>query len=770
MFVDGTTRTVPAVEPGDRLLDHEGRRPQAAAQPASCRPARERARRHRRHGHRGADRPRQRPQRPVAVRAPARARRRPRAHRDRRRPARGHATRRCASWPSRGWTWSSRAAASARRPTTSRPRSSGASRAARWCSTRRSSERIAEIVEPLMKRWPDLDVEAIRARQPQAGDDPRGRDGARAGRHGARARRRAARRAARARRSSCCPGRRASCSRCGQQAVADRGAARGAARARRPTASGCCGCSGSPSRRSPRRCAWPSARASSSIALEITTCLKRGEIEVVTRYEPDARGRLRRVRARSSRAPRRHAVLRRRQHGRRAGRGEAAGDGRTIATAESCTGGLLAARLTERPGSSDYVQGGDRRLLRTRRRSRWRASPRELIERHGAVSRGGRRGARRRRARRACGADVGVGVTGIAGPGGGTEEKPVGLVWLTRRRAGRGATLTRSVNLPGRARATCATARRPSRCTCCAARCGVQALAPGRARSESRLACFRARFAAVRVTRAVFGRACVEVAAGARVATMQIERRARCAPTAPAASRLRESCGRDAAASARRDGAAAAPARSRRVAVVRTARLSLRASLPRRQTSAARAARARARDVGGRLGAAFAASAGLRSRMRAPGVSRRSPQPAASAGRAVGARRRLLRGARRGRATTVRLALEPSSCSIVLRVGAVALALGMRDAPARVAPRRMRARASGWRGAGGASKRHARVASQATARAATSSAARREQQRRRRRARTARAWGEAGGQGSARCIWRVRWPFIVALDGRGERP
>ena len=52
-------------------------------------------------------------------------------------------------------------------------------------------------------------------------------------------------------------------------------------------------------------------------------------------------------------------------------------------------------------------------------------------------------------ARAALGADVGIGVTGIAGPDGGTEEKPVGLVWLSVTRTGAPEPLTRSVNLPG---------------------------------------------------------------------------------------------------------------------------------------------------------------------------------------------------------------------------------------------------------------------------------------------------------------------------------
>jgi nicotinamide-nucleotide amidase len=118
----------------------------------------------------------------------------------------------------------------------------------------------------------------------------------------------------------------------------------------------------------------------------------------------------------------------------------------TIATAESCTGGLLAARLTDQPGASDYVKGGlvvyanDAKVAQA-------GVPAELIERHGAVS-AEVADALAHGARARLGADVGVGVTGLAGPGGGTEEKPVGLVWLSVVTAD-GEPLTRSVNLPG---------------------------------------------------------------------------------------------------------------------------------------------------------------------------------------------------------------------------------------------------------------------------------------------------------------------------------
>ena len=89
-----------------------------------------------------------------------------------------------------------------------------------------------------------------------------------------------------ARRSSCCPGRRASCSRCGRPRSRPTRFAPAIAGARRATARRCCGCSGSRSRRSPRRCGVARRRGHRARALEITTCLRRGEIEIVTRFEP----------------------------------------------------------------------------------------------------------------------------------------------------------------------------------------------------------------------------------------------------------------------------------------------------------------------------------------------------------------------------------------------------------------------------------------------------------------------------------------------------
>lgn len=184
--------------------------------------------------------------------------------------------------------------------------------------------------------------------------------------------------------------------------------------------------------------------------LEVTTCLRRGEVEVVTRYEPseaavyDAFAQL--VRDRHPRTLFSDDGSTVDEHVFALLRGDGAAAVQTIAVAESCTGGLLGARLTERPGSSDVMRGGFVVYSNEAKVKLAGVDP-GLIERAGAVSEEVA-GALADGARAALDADVGVGITGIAGPGGDTPEKPVGLVWLSvSHRDGR--RLTRSVNLPG---------------------------------------------------------------------------------------------------------------------------------------------------------------------------------------------------------------------------------------------------------------------------------------------------------------------------------
>ena len=129
--------------------------------------------------------------------------------------------------------------------------------------------------------------------------------------------------------------------------------------------------------------------------------------------------------------------------------------GRTVATAESCTAGMLAARLTDLPGSSAYLRGG-LVVYSNEAKHELAGVPTELIARVGAVSaevaEALAAGARTRLA-----ADIGIGITGVAGPGGGTESKPVGLVHLCA--SGPDRSIARRVQVPGsradvRARAT----------------------------------------------------------------------------------------------------------------------------------------------------------------------------------------------------------------------------------------------------------------------------------------------------------------------------
>jgi nicotinamide-nucleotide amidase len=102
--------------------------------------------------------------------------------------------------------------------------------------------------------------------------------------------------------------------------------------------------------------------------------------------------------------------------------------GYSLATAESCTGGLVAARLTSIPGSSEVVLGGVVAYANDVK-VRELGVPSALLDEYGSVS-AEVAAAMARGARDRLGADVAVSVTGVAGPGGGTEEKPVGLVYV----------------------------------------------------------------------------------------------------------------------------------------------------------------------------------------------------------------------------------------------------------------------------------------------------------------------------------------------------
>ena len=179
-------------------------------------------------------------------------------------------------------------------------------------------------------------------------------------------------------------------------------------------------------------------------ALEITTCLRRGELEIVTRYEPD-----------DAAAYHALAELLRRRHGpvifsedgstvdEQVARLLA---GRRMVTAESCTAGLLAARLTDRPGSSEYIAGGVVAYANEAKTALLGVDP-GLIAAHGAVSaevaEAMAAGALLR-----FGADTAVAITGVAGPGGGTADKPVGTVWFHVALAD-GPPVSRCVRVPG---------------------------------------------------------------------------------------------------------------------------------------------------------------------------------------------------------------------------------------------------------------------------------------------------------------------------------
>lgn len=119
--------------------------------------------------------------------------------------------------------------------------------------------------------------------------------------------------------------------------------------------------------------------------------------------------------------------------------------GARVAVAESCTGGSVAARITAVPGSSRYLLGGVVAYHNSAKTALLRVPP-VLLRRHGAVS-APVAAAMARGARRCFRSDVAVAVTGIAGPGGGSAEKPVGLVFVAV--CGFGRTLWRRACFPG---------------------------------------------------------------------------------------------------------------------------------------------------------------------------------------------------------------------------------------------------------------------------------------------------------------------------------
>jgi nicotinamide-nucleotide amidase len=177
--------------------------------------------------------------------------------------------------------------------------------------------------------------------------------------------------------------------------------------------------------------------------LEITTCLRRGELEIVTRYEPDSSGFYTKL-----------VELLREKHGHEifSEDGSLVDDqvahlltGRRVALAESCTGGLLAARLIERPGSSAYVAGGVVAYANDAKTELLGVAA-DLIATHGSVSEPVAE-AMAAGAMSRFGADVAIGITGIAGPTGGTADKPVGTVCFSLKLGDE--FITRTLRMPG---------------------------------------------------------------------------------------------------------------------------------------------------------------------------------------------------------------------------------------------------------------------------------------------------------------------------------
>ncbi len=178
--------------------------------------------------------------------------------------------------------------------------------------------------------------------------------------------------------------------------------------------------------------------------LEITTCLRRGEVEAVIRSEP---------RTAAARDAVIDLIAARHEHALFSVDGSSIDDqvaelleGRRVGVGESCTGGLMAARLTERPGASRYVAGSVVAYA-DEAKERLLGVDGSLIAEHGAVS-PEVADAMADGVLRRFDADVAIAITGVAGPGGGTEAKPVGYVcWSIKDSSG--GVLARDVQIPG---------------------------------------------------------------------------------------------------------------------------------------------------------------------------------------------------------------------------------------------------------------------------------------------------------------------------------
>ena len=214
--------------------------------------------------------------------------------------------------------------------------------------------------------------------------------------------------------------------------------------------------------------------------LEITTCLRRGELEIVIRSDET-----------SDASAERLVEIIVDRHGDAVFSTDGSSideqvaallQGRRIGVGESCTGGLLAARLTDRPGSSGYFAGGVV-AYSNEAKTDLLGVPAELIEQHGAVSDAVAEaladGALER-----FDADTAIGLTGIAGPDGGTPDKPVGRVCFCvtarlRRRPGARHALARPPGLARRHPRPLDRGRPAPAAAAAAPRVGAAVVAPG---------------------------------------------------------------------------------------------------------------------------------------------------------------------------------------------------------------------------------------------------------------------------------------------------